>query len=84
LRKIEDEFYVLVVKGIDPRTYNQRFQELKILCPSMVPDLEKTLEKYVEGLPRNIEGDVTSSNPPNPGSSNETCSKTIGPRGQMK
>ena len=55
---------MLVVKGIDLRTYNRRFQELKILCPSMVPDLEKTLEKYVEGLPRSIEGDVTSSNPP--------------------
>jgi hypothetical protein len=64
LRKLEDEFYVLVVKGVDLRAYNRRFQELKVLCPSMVPDLEKTLEKYVEGLPRSIEGDVTSSNPP--------------------
>ena len=30
----------------------------------MVPDHEKTLEKYVEGLPRSIEGNVTSANPP--------------------
>jgi hypothetical protein len=63
LRKLEDEFQQLKVKGVDLKTYNRRFQELMILCPTVVPDLEKTLEKYVEGLPRSIEGDVTSSNP---------------------
>lgn len=34
-----------------------------VLCPTVVPDLENTLEKYIEGLPWSIEGDVTSSNP---------------------
>ena len=63
LRKLEDEFHELIVKGIDLRTYNRRFQELSALCPTIVPDFERTLEKYVEGLPRSIEGDVTSSNP---------------------
>ena len=63
IRKLEDEFHELTVKGIDLRTYNRRFQELSALCPTMVPDFERTLEKYVEGLPRSIEGDVTSSNP---------------------
>jgi hypothetical protein len=51
------------VKGVDLKGYNRRFQELKVLCPSMVPDHEKTLEKYVEGLPQSIEGNVTSANP---------------------
>ena len=64
IRKLEDEFHVLVVRGIDLRAYNRRFHELMALCPSMVPDLEKVLEKYIEGLPRSIEGDVTASNPP--------------------
>ena len=64
LRKLEDEFHALIVKGVDLRSYNRRFQELRILCPTMVPDHEKTLEKYVEGLPRSIEGNVTSANPP--------------------
>ena len=64
IRKLEDEFHVLAVKGIDLRAYNRRFHELMALCPSIVPDLEKTLEKYIEGLPRNIEGNVTASNPP--------------------
>ncbi|PWA68100.1 reverse transcriptase domain-containing protein [Artemisia annua] len=63
IRKIEDEFHDLIVKGVDLRAYNRRFQELKTLCPSKVPDLEKMLEKYIEGLPRSIEGDVTASNP---------------------
>ena len=63
IKKMEDEFHQLVVKGIDLKTYNRRFQELAVLCPIMVPDLEKELEKYVEGLPRSIEGDVTASKP---------------------
>ena len=63
LRRLEDEFHILIVRGIDLRSYNRRFQELKVLCPSMVPDLEKTLEKYIEGLPRSIEGNVTASKP---------------------
>ena len=63
LKKMEDEFHQLVVKGTDLKTYNRRFQELAVLCPTMVPDLEKELEKYIEGLPRCIEGNVTASKP---------------------
>jgi hypothetical protein len=63
IRKLEDEFDRLVVKGYDFRTYDRRFQELALLCPAKVPDLERLLEKYIEGLPRNIEGNVTASKP---------------------
>ena len=63
IRKLEDEFDRLVVKGNDLKTYDQRFQELALLCPTKVPDLEKLLERYVEGLPRSIEGNVTASKP---------------------
>ena len=44
IRKLEDEFDRLVVKGVDIKTYDRRFQELAVLCPTKVPDLEKTLE----------------------------------------
>ncbi|GJX80829.1 reverse transcriptase domain-containing protein [Tanacetum coccineum] len=37
VKKMEDEFYNLVVKGNDLKTYIRRFQELAILCPNMVP-----------------------------------------------
>ncbi|GJX39967.1 hypothetical protein Tco_0254957 [Tanacetum coccineum] len=41
LLKMEDEFYHLTVKGNDLKTYVRRFQELTILCPTMVPDLRQ-------------------------------------------
>lgn len=63
IRKLEDEFDRLVVKGVDIKTYDRRFQELAVLCPTKVPNLEKLLERYVEGLPRSIEGNVTASKP---------------------
>ncbi|GJR18319.1 reverse transcriptase domain-containing protein [Tanacetum coccineum] len=38
VKKMEDEFYNLVVKGNDLKTYIRRFQELAVLCPNMVPN----------------------------------------------
>ncbi|GKC17586.1 reverse transcriptase domain-containing protein [Tanacetum coccineum] len=63
VKKIEDEFYNLVVKGNDLKTYARRFQELAVLCPNMVPNTEKLMEAFIEGLPRSIEGNVTASKP---------------------
>nr|GEY60334.1 reverse transcriptase domain-containing protein [Tanacetum cinerariifolium] len=37
VKKMEDEFYNLVVKENDLKTYARRFQELAVLCPNMVP-----------------------------------------------
>nr|GEV08795.1 putative reverse transcriptase domain-containing protein [Tanacetum cinerariifolium] len=34
-----------------------------VLCPNMVPNTEKLLEAFIEGLPRSIEGNVTASKP---------------------
>ncbi|GJY88411.1 hypothetical protein Tco_0503039 [Tanacetum coccineum] len=56
---MEDEFYNLVVKGNDLKTYARRFQELAVLCPNMVPNTEKLMEAFIGGLPRSIEGNVT-------------------------
>nr|GFA54290.1 reverse transcriptase domain-containing protein [Tanacetum cinerariifolium] len=40
-----------------------RFQELALLCPNMVPNSEKLMEVFIEGLPRSIEGNVTALKP---------------------
>ncbi|GJZ48551.1 reverse transcriptase domain-containing protein, partial [Tanacetum coccineum] len=63
VKKIEDEFYNLVVKGNDLKTYARRFQKLAVLCPNMVPNTEKLMEAFIGGLPRSIEGNVTASKP---------------------
>ncbi|GJU86992.1 hypothetical protein Tco_1294538 [Tanacetum coccineum] len=51
VKKMEDEFYNLVVKGNDLKTYIRRFQELAVLCPNMVPNSEKLMEAFIGGLP---------------------------------
>ncbi|GJS28514.1 reverse transcriptase domain-containing protein [Tanacetum coccineum] len=63
VKKMEDEFYNLAVKGNDLKTYIRRFQELAVLCPNMVPNTEKLMEVFISGLPRSIEGNVTASKP---------------------
>ncbi|GKF33034.1 hypothetical protein Tco_0106234, partial [Tanacetum coccineum] len=63
VKKMEDEFYNLAVKGNDLKTYIRRFHELSILCPNMVPNTEKLMEVFINGLPRSIEGNVTASKP---------------------
>ncbi|GJV81747.1 putative reverse transcriptase domain-containing protein [Tanacetum coccineum] len=60
---MEDEFYNLTVKGNDLKTYVRRFQELAVLCPTMVPNFEKLVEVFIGGLPRSIKGNVTASKP---------------------
>ncbi|GJT86364.1 putative reverse transcriptase domain-containing protein [Tanacetum coccineum] len=63
VRIMEDEFYNLTIKGNDLKTYVRRFQELAVLCPNMVPNTEKLMEVFIEGLPRSIKGNVTASKP---------------------
>nr|GEU94556.1 reverse transcriptase domain-containing protein [Tanacetum cinerariifolium] len=63
IKKIKDEFYNLTVKGNGLKTYVRRFQELAILCLTMVPNYEKLMEVFIGGLPRSIEGNFTASKP---------------------
>ncbi|GKC21893.1 reverse transcriptase domain-containing protein [Tanacetum coccineum] len=63
VKKMEVEFYNLTVKEHDLKTYVRRFQELAVLCPTMVPNSEKLMEVFIGGLPRSIEGNVTASKP---------------------
>ncbi|GKD13087.1 reverse transcriptase domain-containing protein [Tanacetum coccineum] len=63
VKKMEDEFYNLVVNGNDLKTYIRRFQELAVLCPNMVPNAEKLMEVLINRLPISIEGSVAASKP---------------------
>ncbi|GJZ68110.1 reverse transcriptase domain-containing protein [Tanacetum coccineum] len=63
IKKMEDEFYNLTVKGNHLKTYVRRFQELAVLCLTMMPNSKKLIEVFIGGLPRSIEGNVTASKP---------------------
>ncbi|GJW26165.1 putative reverse transcriptase domain-containing protein [Tanacetum coccineum] len=63
VKQMENELWNLKVKGTNLIAYNQRFQELILLCPDMVPNANRLLERYIEGLPLNIKGNVTSFKP---------------------
>ncbi|GJW11962.1 putative reverse transcriptase domain-containing protein [Tanacetum coccineum] len=63
VKQMENELWNLKVKGTNLTAYNQRFQELILLCPKMVPNADRLLERYIEGLTLNIKGNVTSSKP---------------------
>nr|GEX79203.1 reverse transcriptase domain-containing protein [Tanacetum cinerariifolium] len=56
IKKMEEEFYNMTIKGNDLKPYVRRFQELIVLCPNMVPIAEKLLEAFIGRLPRSIEG----------------------------
>ncbi|GKD63509.1 putative reverse transcriptase domain-containing protein, partial [Tanacetum coccineum] len=51
------------VRGTDLLTYNQRFQELALMCDRMFPDETAKVERYVGGLPDMIHGSVKASKP---------------------
>ncbi|GJS24924.1 putative reverse transcriptase domain-containing protein [Tanacetum coccineum] len=51
------------VKGTDVIGYNQRFQELALLCVKMFSEESYKIERYVGGLPNMIHGSVVASKP---------------------
>nr|GEV37849.1 hypothetical protein [Tanacetum cinerariifolium] len=56
IQKIESELWNLTVKNNDLATYTQRFQELAMMCTKMVHEEEDQVEKFIGGLPDNIQG----------------------------
>ncbi|GKA02691.1 reverse transcriptase domain-containing protein [Tanacetum coccineum] len=50
IQKMENELWNLTVKGTDIISYTQRFQELALMCPGMVPDEEKNIERMASSL----------------------------------
>ncbi|GJW34742.1 putative reverse transcriptase domain-containing protein [Tanacetum coccineum] len=63
IQKLENVLWNLTVKGTDVVGYTQRFQELALLCPKMVPDEEEKIERYIWGLPDSIQENVTLARP---------------------
>ncbi|GJZ50260.1 reverse transcriptase domain-containing protein [Tanacetum coccineum] len=63
IKKLEAELWNLKVKGTDVIGYNQRFQELVLLCVRMFPREPDKIERYVGGLPDMIHIIVVPSNP---------------------
>ncbi|GJR66332.1 putative reverse transcriptase domain-containing protein [Tanacetum coccineum] len=51
IKKLESEYWNLKVRGTDLMTYNQRFQELALMCDRMFPEESAKVERYVGGLP---------------------------------
>ncbi|XP_035844438.1 uncharacterized protein LOC118491083 [Helianthus annuus] len=63
LRALEDEFHDLKQDSGEHRAYTDRYEELSLLCPTMVTPLDKAIEKYIDGLPDPVQDIVTGNNP---------------------
>ncbi|GJR96118.1 reverse transcriptase domain-containing protein [Tanacetum coccineum] len=63
IQKMETKLWNLSVKNNDMATYTQRFQELTMMCTKMVPEEEDRVEKFIGGLPDNIQGNVIVAEP---------------------
>ncbi|GJU12850.1 reverse transcriptase domain-containing protein [Tanacetum coccineum] len=63
MKKLEAKLWNLKVKGTDVIGYNQRFQELALLCVRMFPEESDKIERYVGGLPDMIHENIVASKP---------------------
>ncbi|KAJ0695638.1 putative transcription factor interactor and regulator CCHC(Zn) family [Helianthus annuus] len=62
-RALEKEFDDLKQDSGEHMAYTDRFEELSLLCPTMVAPLDKAIERYIDGLPDSVQDIVTGSNP---------------------
>ncbi|GJS58311.1 putative reverse transcriptase domain-containing protein [Tanacetum coccineum] len=58
IKKLEIELWNLRVRGNDVAAYTQRFQELALMCTKFLTDETEKVDKYINGLPDNIHGNV--------------------------
>ncbi|GJW01380.1 reverse transcriptase domain-containing protein, partial [Tanacetum coccineum] len=63
IQKMETELWNLIVKNNDLTAYTQMFQELTMMCTKMVPGEEDWVEKFIGGLPDNIQENVIAAKP---------------------
>nr|GEY79459.1 hypothetical protein [Tanacetum cinerariifolium]GEY83123.1 hypothetical protein [Tanacetum cinerariifolium] len=63
IQKMEQELWTLTLKGDDIEAYSNRFHELVLMCPELVPIENKKIEKYIRGFHERIKGNITSSKP---------------------
>ncbi|KAI3815298.1 hypothetical protein L1987_14960 [Smallanthus sonchifolius] len=63
VKKLEAEFWDLAQDSGESLAYTTRFHELSLLVPHMVTPLSCCIEKYIGGLPRQIQDTVLGRNP---------------------
>ncbi|GJW22393.1 reverse transcriptase domain-containing protein [Tanacetum coccineum] len=63
IQKRESELWNLTVKNNDLASYTQIFQELTMMYTKMVPKEEDRVEKFIGGVPDNIQGNVIVAEP---------------------
>ncbi|KAD3639976.1 hypothetical protein E3N88_29199 [Mikania micrantha] len=63
MRKLEAESWELKQDNGENVIYNSRFHELSLLVPHLVTPFERAIEKYIGGLPMQIQDIVFGSNP---------------------
>ncbi|GKA67929.1 putative reverse transcriptase domain-containing protein [Tanacetum coccineum] len=63
VQKMETKLWNLTMKNNNMATYTQSFQELTMMCTKMVPEEEDRVEKFIKGLPDNIQGNVIAAEP---------------------
>nr|GEZ62622.1 reverse transcriptase domain-containing protein [Tanacetum cinerariifolium] len=63
IQKMEYKLWNLAVKNNDLAAYTHRFQKLTMMCTKIVPEVEDRVEKFIGGLPDNIQGNVIAAKP---------------------
>nr|GEU38391.1 hypothetical protein [Tanacetum cinerariifolium] len=61
--RMEEELWTLTLKGDDIEAYNNCFHELALMCPNLVLNEKKKIERYMKGFLERIKGNITSSRP---------------------
>nr|GEV14868.1 reverse transcriptase domain-containing protein [Tanacetum cinerariifolium] len=56
VQRLEDELRHLKLRDMNIVAYTERFNELALLCPDVVPNQKKKVELYIKGLPEIIKG----------------------------
>nr|GEW19350.1 hypothetical protein [Tanacetum cinerariifolium] len=54
VQRLEDELRHLKLRDMNIVAYTERFNELALLCPDVVPNEKKKVELYIKGLPKII------------------------------
>nr|GEV03523.1 reverse transcriptase domain-containing protein [Tanacetum cinerariifolium] len=60
---MKSKMWNLTMKTNDLAAYTQRFQELTMMCSKMDPEEEDRVEKFIGGLPNNIQWNAIFAKP---------------------
>ncbi|GJW82464.1 putative reverse transcriptase domain-containing protein [Tanacetum coccineum] len=63
IQRMEQELWTLTLKGDYIEAYINHFYKLALMCPDLVPNEKKKVERYIQGFPERIKGNITSSKP---------------------